>query len=73
MSFTIEYGNVVLAAIGRNGTMKQVGLQIYDNGTKLNLYPLNSRHVTGNCMLEFPADKLDELILALMTIKAQRS
>lgn len=54
---------------GTGGDCQQHGLLIdTPDGENLFFMPYNSREL-GNCLIEFPIDKIDELIEALNKIK----
>lgn len=76
---TIEYGDTVLWCQGRNGISKQVGLELMsrfqdrdENDKPVNfitLTPIGKRGVVNAC-LNFPVDKVDDLIEVLKKLKA---
>lgn len=59
-------------ALGRNGWMKAIGLEVFDWQSKqvVQLQPINSRGEPGRCVIELPLDKqtLRELAQKLLDI-----
>lgn len=53
-----------VSALGRNGRMKQVGLDVYRNGHEIWLQPINTQGV-GRARLEIPIEQIGEVIAAL--------
>jgi len=73
---TITYTeNSKCVAIGRNGTMNCVGLNISvrlrpgDGKHIIDLTPINSRGLPGHCVIEYPVDDIGKLIDYLSEIK----
>lgn len=53
----INYKNgKTLTAKGRNGFVKQVGLEIMKAGEVITLFPVSTRGACNSCMLEIPTD-----------------
>ena len=65
----VNFNNKDIYAKGRNGRMKCVGIDLFDNLGVLEISPINSRGIIGNCFIQLPMDKLDELIQALQKFK----
>lgn len=59
----------VLVAKGRNGTIKQVGLEIIEIGEIIALYPISTRGRCDSCRLEIPNDP--ETLKAVIEVLTQ--
>lgn len=68
--FSVVFNRVV-QALGRNGYMKQIAINMdYDVLNKqIILYPVNSRGDYGRCQLNVPLEHLDEFIQKLQNLK----
>jgi hypothetical protein len=51
-----------LTAIGRNGTSQAHGIEICNDGSQINLYPINSKGQVSNCLIPIPKEHLQEVI-----------
>lgn len=49
-------------ALGRNGSMWQNGVEIWDGIDYIILYPLNSKGETGMCSIQIPKEHLVQFI-----------
>ena len=63
----IKFNNKVIAE-GRNGLMKQVGLEISSNGKDhpISIFPINTKGI-GRGMIQIDRDSIPELIEILMS------
>lgn len=70
MSKTIGYSRI-MEALGRNGTMKQIGLRVSDHIPKerVLILPINSKDLIGRCRIEIPYEDLDLVIETLKEIQ----
>jgi len=79
MKTIIYTENSKCVAVGRNGTMNCIGLNISvrlrsgDGKHIIDLTPVNSKGLPGHCVIEFPADDIGELIDYLNEIKGALS
>jgi hypothetical protein len=58
----------IMSAEGRNGMMKQVGVEILPTFNGISLFPMNTRGI-GRAMIQIPIDDLDAFIEELNNIK----
>ncbi len=57
-------------AYGRNGFIKQTGLELSGVQKYVNLFPINSRNQTSTAaMLQIPVSDLEAVITALIKVK----
>ena len=51
-------------ALGRNGIMRCIGINLFSWGTKdaISIQPVNSRQSVGRCWIDIPLDFVDEFI-----------
>ena len=54
-------------SIGRNGTIKTSGLEIYLGGDDIYIFPLTSRGYVANCSIAVPKSEINNLIKILKT------
>lgn len=57
-------------ALGRNGTMKQVGLAIEWHEKVIVIKPINSKLLVGRCRISIPIQYLNEVIKSLKKFNA---
>ena len=55
-------------SIGRNGTIKTSGLEIYSDSSDIYIYPITSKGEAANCSIAIPISEIDNLIKILKTI-----
>jgi hypothetical protein len=64
-NISVTYPNVV-TFLGRNGTFKQVGLELSDfSKGKVDFEPITSKNETGRARISVPKAQIPELIQAL--------
>ena len=67
----IKFSNSdICGFLGKNGYGKCTGLEIYNNGNKLTIYPITSREVTGRGYVQIPVKDIQLLIDELEKLKA---
>lgn len=69
----IDFEGKVLFARGRNGSMKQKGMELLVSGGNILICAMSSRGTSNSCAMQFPLDnrKIDELIETLQKMKQQ--
>ena len=55
-------------SIGRNGTIKTSGLEIYSGDNDIYIFPLTSRGHVANCSIAIPKSEIDNLIKILKSL-----
>lgn len=68
--FTINYKDKTRRFTGRNGYIKQYGINAWymlDNDNVIYLNPITSKGLVGNCELQIPKEQLQEFIEGLKT------
>ena len=63
----IDFNGKLLSAYGRNGTLKQIGLEAIAAPEKIVFFPICTRGVSTSCIMEIPRDTetIDGLIAFL--------
>lgn len=61
--------NRTIYATGRNGDIKQSGLQLTSLDDHIRIKPLTSNGEVANCLINIPAENLDEVIKALIALR----
>ena len=62
--------SVECVALGRNGLVRQKGIQIWDKGNGvLQVYPITSRNTDGKAFIELPKEDIDLFINILNKFK----
>ena len=52
-------------SIGRNGTIKTSGLEIYSDSSDIYIYPITSKGKAANCSIAIPISEINNLIQIL--------
>jgi len=52
-------------SIGRNGTIKTSGVDLYSDGDTIHINPLTSRGFSANCSIAIPKSEINNLIKIL--------